>query len=179
MRASSRAIRRDDRADPGGAGDHDVAVVFDGPYLGERELLLAHGLVERGVVAGHGQQLSAVEDRFARRAVEDHLPAGGHPDRYARGVHDVVARAGHEVAGAVGVPGQMLEEARPRQVLAERLHDLLVVAVAGPVTGFQTITVLVYSGFPACGRGVEHGADQDRRTDCLRPPPGSLARRRH
>ena len=40
---------------------------------------------------------------------------------------------------------------------------------AGPVTGFHTITVLVYSGV-SCGRpgNVEDGADQDRRADRVR-----------
>ena len=125
------SVRGDDGADPGGARDDDVAVVLDGPQPAERELLLAHRLVERGVVGGHGQQLRAVEHRLAGGAVEDHLPARGDPYRHARGVHHPGTAAGHEVAGAVGVRRQMAEEAAPRQVLAERLHDLLVVAIAG------------------------------------------------
>ena len=83
-------VGRDDGADPGGAGDDDVPVVFDGAQPGERQLLLAHRLVEGGVVGGHRQQLRAVAHRFAGRAVEDDLPAGGDPDRHAGGVHDAV-----------------------------------------------------------------------------------------
>ena len=147
MRASSRPSGAIDRADARGPGDHDVSVVFDGAQPGEGELLRAHRLVERGVVGGHGEELGPVEHRFPGRAVEDDLPARRHPDRDAGGVDDAVAVAGNEVPRAVGEGRQQPEEAAPRQVLAERLHDLLVVALAraGSLPS-QTMTVLVATG---------------------------------
>ena len=161
------AVWCDHRTDPGGAGNHDVSVVLYGSDLGEGQLLLTHCLVESGVVAGDGQQLGAVEDRFSRLAIEDHFPAGGYPDRYSGYVHDVATFAGHEMAGTIGIPGKMPKKPWHRQVLAERLHDFLVMAVGRSGDRIpDDHRVGVFGRFLHAAWNVEHGADQDRRADC-------------
>ncbi len=61
----------------------------------------------------------------------------------------------------------MREDAPPRQVLAERLHDLLVVAVARPgAADSRRSPSSVDAGLSAdVARACEHRADQDRRAD--------------
>ena len=82
------------------------------------------------------------------------------------GVHHAVARAGHEVAGPVRVRRQMPEEAAPRQVLAERLHDLLVVPLAGSGGAVPHDHGVGRHGIVGAVAGRrEHRADQDRRVD--------------
>ncbi|CKR65382.1 Uncharacterised protein [Mycobacterium tuberculosis] len=154
------------RTDPSGTGNHHVSVVLDGPYLGECQLLFAHCLVEGGVVAGHGQQLRAAQNRLPRGAVEDHLPAGSHPDRDPSDAHHTGAVAGHEVAGAVGVAGEVPKQPRHGQVLAEGLHDCLVVAVGRPGAGIpDNGRIGPLRIFTRTARNIHQGADQDRRAD--------------
>lgn len=76
--------------------------MFDGSEPGERQLLFAHGLIEGGVIGGHGQQFGAVADRLAQGPIEDDLPAGGHADRHPGKVDDAAASARDEVSGTVG-----------------------------------------------------------------------------
>ena len=78
--AEFASVGSDDGTDPGGSRDHHVSIVFDRPGLGERELLLAHVLIERGVVARHSQHLCAIADRFTQRTIEDDFPAGRDAD---------------------------------------------------------------------------------------------------
>src|SRR6202011_290726 len=106
----------------------DKAVMLDGSHLGDGQLLLTHRLGERGVVARYGQQLRAVEYGVARRAVEDHLPARGDSDRHTGDAHHPITWDGHEVAGPVGIPGQMAKQPRHGQVLAEPLDYRFIVA---------------------------------------------------
>ena len=92
--------------------------------------------------------------------------------------HDAGAAAGHEIAGPIGVRREVLEEASPRQVLAERLDDLLVVPVTGTGLGIpDDDRVGRHRVVAGVARAREHTADQNRRLDRLAPRPRSGRRR--
>ena len=160
------AVGGDHGGDPDVAGDQRVTVQLHRAELGKRQLLLAHGLIEVGVVGGHRKQLGSVADRVLQGVVENHFPAGRDTHRNPGGLHHPGAFARDDIARPVGEPGQMPEKATPGQVFAEWLHDPLVVVVAGSSLRIPDDHRVCFSRGvrPA---GVEHRADQDRGSDRL------------
>ena len=110
------------------AATTDGAAVLDCPHTRHCQLLIGHlGVPESGVVGRYRQQLCTVAHRFLERPVERHLVTSRDTDGYPRCMDNAVALAWNEIARAIGVRGEVPEEASVGQVFAERLNDLLVV----------------------------------------------------